>query len=857
MTTRYNPSVVESKWQKTWRDSGAFRALLPSETTKPKYYVLEMFPYPSGRIHVGHVRNYTIGDVIARFKKANGYNVLHPMGWDAFGLPAENAAIQHKTHPESWTYQNIAVMKEQLKTMGVAYDWDREIASCHPGYYVHEQNIFLTMYRKGLVYRRESFVNWDPVDQSVLANEQVIDDRGWRSGALVEKRKLSQWYLKITQYADELIDGLKTLDRWPDKVRVMQEKWIGRSEGARIQFQVSGQNNEIQVFTTRPETIYGASFLAISPSHPLAEQWSLKNPALKGFIAECNAMGTSEELLDKAEKKGIDTGFVADHPLIEGRTLPIYVANFVLMDYGTGALFGCPAHDLRDFDFAKKYGLPIRPVIKPDGTVPLIDTSIEPYTGLGVLEKSGDFNGLSVSDGRAKIIDCLENKKIGIRTISYRLRDWGVSRQRYWGCPIPMIHCAVCGIVPVPAASLPVVLPQDVTFDGTGNPLDHHPTWKHVSCPTCDGPAVRETDTLDTFSESSWYFARFCSPRLEDAPFSKEEANYWLPVDQYIGGIEHAVLHLLYARFFTRALRDCGYLDLAEPFSGLLAQGMVCHETYKTTTGQWVLPDDVIQNDRGDYVRHSDGAPIIKGRSEKMSKSKKNVVDSDTIIREYGADTARLFTISDSPPDRDLEWTDAGIQGTWRYIHRLWSLVSDFVPFLGAVDDVIPADLSDNDRALRRHIHRLIKDVTDSITQFQFNRYVAFLREMTNILGDIKTPSDYNSAVLREGISALIRLLAPACPHLAEELWRIIGNTSGVYESWPMVDIDLAAPQTVQIAVQVNGKLRAALTVPPGTGEQDATKMALAHENVQKCVVSQTIHKIIYIKDKVLNIVAS
>jgi leucyl-tRNA synthetase len=620
---RYNFSEVEARWQEVWRERGTFTVV--TDPSRPKYYLMEMFPYPSGKLHVGHVRNYTMGDLLARYKRAQGFNVLHPMGWDAFGLPAENAAIASKIHPAAWTYANIATMRTQLQRMGLSYDWTREIATCHPEYYRHEQKMFLDFLERDLAYRKESWVNWDPVENTVLANEQVIDGRGWRSGALVEKRLLSQWFLRITRYADELVDALATLERWPERVRVMQENWIGRSEGARILFRLDGRGDALDIFTTRPDTLFGASFCAIAPAHPLALELAATNPSLAEFVAECNRLGTSEAVLEQAEKRGFDTGVKALHPFLPGRALPVYVANFVLMEYGTGAIFGCPAHDQRDLDFARKYRLPVTPVVLPPGADrAAFAIADEAYTGDGTVINSDFLDGLGVAEAKRRAIERIEALQAGHGTIAYRLRDWGVSRQRYWGCPIPVVHCRDCGIVPVPAADLPVVLPDDVTFDRPGNPLDQHPTWKHTTCPRCGGAARRETDTFDTFFESSWYFDRYCSPRSERA-FDRRDVDYWMPVDQYIGGIEHAVLHLLYSRFFTRALRDCGYLDLAEPFAGLFTQGMVCHETYRDADGLWLFPEEVRRGEGGTAVDRRD-RPVSVGRTEKMSKSKKNVV---------------------------------------------------------------------------------------------------------------------------------------------------------------------------------------------------------------------------------------
>ncbi len=852
---RYNAKETEEKWQAVWRDRGVFH--VEADPSRPKYYVLEMFPYPSGKLHVGHVRNYTMGDVVARTKRAQGFNVLHPMGWDAFGLPAENAAIAGKVHPREWTYANIAVMRDQLKRMGLSYDWRREVATCHPEYYRHEQKMFLDFLAANLAYRKESWVNWDPVEHSVLANEQVIDGRGWRSGALVEKRLLSQWFLKITDFADDLLDGLKTLDRWPERVRVMQENWIGKSEGARVFFALKGQREPLEIFTTRPDTLFGAAFLAIAPNHPLAAAAAAKNnPALGEFIAECNRMGTSEAVLETAEKRGFDTGVKALHPFVPGWELPVYVANFVLMEYGTGAIFGCPAHDQRDLDFARKYALPVKPVVLPPDADPMsFAIGDEAYTESGTAFHSEFLNGLETAEAKRAATKRLVDLKVGERTIAYRLRDWGVSRQRYWGCPIPVIHCAACGIVPVPEKDLPVTLPDDVTFDQPGNPLAHHPTWKHVACPTCGGKAERETDTFDTFFESSWYFARYCSPRAATA-MNRAEVDYWLSVDQYIGGIEHAVLHLLYSRFFTRALKQCGYLGVSEPFAGLFTQGMVCHETYKNEAGEWLFPEDVTKaQEVGGTAVDAKGRPVTVGRIEKMSKSHKNLVGLDTIVETYGADTARLYLLSDSPPERDLEWTDSGIEGAWRYVNRLHRLVTEPPVKLGLPDargpEAWPAKLAD----LRGAIHRTIRDVTDDLDKFRFNRAVARIRELTNVLESM-TEEDSAGIVLREGLEAAVRLLGPMMPHLAEELWntlrpgRLLAD-----EKWPSFDAALATEDTVTMAVQINGKLRGTIDLPRDAQQDLAIATALALPAVVKALEGKTPRKTIVVPNRIVNVV--
>jgi leucyl-tRNA synthetase len=838
----YSAQTTEAKWQSVWRERATF--LARPDPKRPKYYVLEMFPYPSGKLHVGHVRNYTMGDVVARYKRAQGFNVLHPMGWDAFGLPAENAAIADGVPPKDWTYANIAVMRGQLQRMGIAYDWSREIATCHPEYYRHEQKMFLDFLKVGLAYRKESWVNWDPEEHTVLANEQVIEGRGWRSGAPVERRLLSQWFLRITKYADELLNALPTLERWPERVRIMQENWIGRSEGARVWWALAGRADRVEVFTTRPDTLYGASFLAISPNHPLAAAVAQEDPALAAFIAECNRVGTSEAAIESAEKKGFDTGLRALHPLDPSWHLPVYVANFVLMEYGAGAIFGCPAHDQRDLEFARKYGLPVKTVVRPRDADEQFAVGAEAYTDYGgVLFHSQFLDGLPVAEAKKAMTRHLESLGTGDGTVEYRLRDWGVSRQRYWGCPIPVIHCGKCGIVPVPEQDLPVRLPDDVSFNQPGNPLDHHPTWKHVVCPCCGGAARRETDTFDTFFESSWYFARFCSPRAATA-FTRPDVDYWLPVDQYIGGIEHAVLHLLYARFFTRALRDCGYLNLAEPFTGLFTQGMVCHETYQDAEGNWLFPEQVT---RGDDGATANGATVTIGRSEKMSKSKRNLVGLEAITDRYGADTARLYLLSDSPPERDLEWTDAGIEGVWRYVNRLWRLAAN-----GALPP--PGSVCEGEHPARRAIHRTIASVTDDFDKFRFNRAVARIRELTNLLEN--DGATLPPAVLREGIETAVRLINPMMPHLAEELWQLLGHgTLLADEPWPRAEAALLLDEFVTVAVQVNGKLRATLELPRDADQDAASKAALAQEGVTRAIGGKPVRKVILVPNRIINLV--
>ncbi len=855
--SRYNAKATEQKWQKVWDEKGTF--VTDTHTDKPKYYVLEMFPYPSGRIHMGHVRNYALGDVVARYRKAKGYEVLHPMGWDAFGMPAENAAMEHKVHPADWTYDNIANMRNQLKQVGLAIDWSREFATCDPEYYGKSQQIFLDFMREGLVYRRESQVNWDPVDMTVLANEQVIDGKGWRSGALVERRKLSQWFFKITDFADDLLAGLGTLDKWPEKVKVMQENWIGRSEGLKFTFKVAGKidgiDGEIPVYTTRPDTIFGASFCAIAAGHSIATSLAKNNPALKNFIEDCNRSGTTEEAIEKAEKRGHDTGLKVLHPFIKGETLPVYVANFVLMEYGSGAIFGCPAHDQRDLEFAHKYNLKVLPVVVPEGEdVQAFQIGSEPYVGPGLIANSAFLDGLDVESAKKEVIQRASDGGWGEKTVNYRLRDWGVSRQRYWGTPIPVIHCDSCGPVGVPSGQLPVTLPEDVSFEKPGNPLDHHPTWKHTKCPSCGAAAVRETDTMDTFVDSSWYFARFISPK-NDAPLEKEAVNNWLPVRQYIGGVEHAILHLLYARFFTRALNHIGQLDVKEPFEGLFTQGMVNHVTYRDSEGQWVFPELIQTRDDGSLFRSDSGFDVVEGRVEKMSKSKKNVVDPDDIIDQYGADTARWFVLSDSPPERDLQWTEAGIEGAWRFTQRLWRLLGTLESQLSAWGAAIPAALSDSALALRKATHKAIKGVSADIENLHFNKAVARIYEFTNSISG-KLSGDGAPEALREAIETLVLLVAPMMPHLAEEMWSNLGGEGLVAnQPWPEFDEALTTDDQVTIAVQINGKLRDTLMVSRDADKASLEAAALASEKIKTFTEGKNIRKIIVVPGRIVNIV--
>ena len=844
MSSRYNFKETEAKWQALWRDNATFS--VTEDTSRPKYYVLEMFPYPSGRIHMGHVRNYTLGDLVARYKRARGFNVLHPMGWDAFGLPAENAAIAHNVPPAEWTRDNVATMREQLQSMGLSYDWDREIATCEPDYYRHEQKMFLDFLDAGLVYRKESWVNWDPVENTVLANEQVIDGKGWRSGADVEKRRLAQWFLKITEYADDLLAELGNLDRWPDRVRLMQENWIGRSEGAYVHFPLIGRDDDLKIYTTRHDTLFGASFMAIAANHPLAHELAEGNAALGEFIAKCGRLGTSEAAIETAEKMGFDTGLKAAHPFVEGKELPVYVANFVLMEYGTGAIFGCPAHDQRDLDFARKYDLDVVPVVAPKDADPAeFAVGNEAFTDDGIHINSEFLDGTTVEDGKTMAADRLVNDGSGEATVNFRLRDWGVSRQRYWGCPIPVIHCDGCGIVPVPASDLPVELPADPDFSAPGNPLENHPTWKDIDCPACGKAARRETDTFDTFFESSWYFARFTDPKSDDA-FSRTAADYWLPVDQYIGGIEHAVLHLLYSRFFTRALKQCGYLDVKEPFAGLMTQGMICHETYQNADGDWITPEEA----------EAAGDGVNVGRSEKMSKSKKNVVDPASIIDAYGADTARLFMLSDSPPDRDLDWTDSGIDGAWRYVNRLWRMITEPKIAIAAIGEAKPDGVSDAVDAAEKAIHKTVAAVSSDLDKFHFNKAVALIRELTNLLDDLNVDDAGAAWLLRLGFDTVVHLIGPMMPHMAEELFSHLGHDTMLADSpWPAVDESMLVDDTVTVAVQVNGKLRGTLDLPKGAKNSDVEAQALALPRVAEAVGDSAPKKVIVVPDRIINVV--
>jgi leucyl-tRNA synthetase len=874
-TERYNPRVTEPRWQKAWAEARLFET--PNEDPRPKYYVLEMFPYPSGRIHMGHVRNYTMGDVVARYKRAKGFNVLHPMGWDAFGLPAENAARDNRVNPREWTYANIETMKGQLKTMGLSLDWAREFATCDPSYYRHQQKMFLDFLEAGLVERRSAKVNWDPVDMTVLANEQVIDGRGWRSGAPVELRDLTQWFFKITAMSQELLDSLETLPRWPEKVKLMQSNWIGRSEGLLIRWPLAEGTapegeSELEVYTTRPDTIFGASFMAIAPDHPLARKVAENNPELAAFIEEVRRTGTSAAALETAEKKGFDTGIRVVHPFDKSWKLPVYVANFVLMDYGTGAIFGCPSGDQRDLDFANKYGLPVIPVVMPKdadaATFQIID---EAYTDDGVMINSRFLDGMAPKPAFDEVADRLAavtigNRPMAERKVNFRLRDWLISRQRYWGCPIPVIHCEACGTVPVPDGQLPVELPADVTFDRPGNPLDHHPTWKHVNCPSCGAGARRDTDTMDTFVDSSWYFARFTDPWNEARPTTPgvvDGPKGWLPVNQYIGGIEHAILHLLYSRFFVRAMKATGHVaEVEEPFEGLFTQGMVVHETYRGGGG-YVTPAEV-RVEEADGRRRAlliaSGDEVEIGPIEKMSKSKKNVVDPDDIIAHYGADTARWFMLSDSPPDRDVIWTEAGVEGAHRFVQRVWRLVSEAAPALAGIT---PKPAHEGDAAaVSRAAHRALKAVGEDLDKLAFNNAVARIYTLVNAIqpqlaGAADAAPDMRAA-LREALDILVTLVAPMMPHLAEECRAALGGGAGLAanQSWPEHAAALVTDSEITLPVQINGKKRGDLTIARDADQAAVEEAALALDFVRKALEGRPPRKVIVVPQRIVNVVA-
>ncbi|MDE2375905.1 leucine--tRNA ligase [Bradyrhizobium sp.] len=869
---RYNARDAEPRWQAAWDDQKIF--VSKNDDPRPKYYVLEMFPYPSGRIHIGHVRNYTLGDVLARFMRARGFNVLHPMGWDAFGLPAENAAIERKVAPKAWTYDNIATMKKQLRSIGLSLDWSREIATCDPSYYKHQQKMFLDFLRTGLAEREKRKVNWDPVDMTVLANEQVIDGRGWRSGAVVEQREMNQWVFKITKYSQELLAALDGLDRWPDKVRLMQRNWIGRSEGLLIRFALDAATTpagetELKIFTTRPDTLFGAKFMAISADHPLAQAAAAKNPKLAEFIAEIKRMGTAQEIIDTAEKQGFDTGIRAVHPFDPTWKLPVYVANFVLMEYGTGAIFGCPAHDQRDLDFVNKYGLGNVPVVCPEGQDPksfvITDTA---FDGDGRMINSRFLDGMTIEQAKEDVAKRLEtetrgNAPVGERQVNFRLRDWGISRQRYWGCPIPVIHCPTCDVVPVPDEDLPVRLPDDATFDRPGNALDHHPTWKHVNCPKCGGKAQRETDTMDTFVDSSWYFARFTDPWNETSPTTQPLVNRMMPVDQYIGGVEHAILHLLYSRFFVRAMKATGHIAMEEPFAGMFTQGMVVHETYQKADGTFVQPAEVKIEGAGNDRRASllaTGEQVAIGPIEKMSKSKKNTVDPDDIIETYGADVARWFMLSDSPPDRDVIWSDERVQGASRFVQRLWRLVGESAGIAKGASAARPASFGEDATALRKAAHGALDKVTAGIERLHFNVCLAHIREFANALSEALQrpgqPSPDLAWAVKEASRILVQLFSPMMPHLAEECWQALGGSGLVSEAaWPQIERDLLVEDSVTLVVQVNGKKRGEVTVATAAQNPEIEAAVLALDAVKLALDGKPVRKVIIVPKRIVNVV--
>jgi leucyl-tRNA synthetase len=876
--SRYEPKSIESKWQAAWDEAGTFTAR--HDPAKPKYYVLEMFPYPSGRIHMGHVRNYTMGDVVARYKAAQGFSVLHPMGWDAFGMPAENAAMERGGHPKDWTYGNIADMRAQMKPLGLSIDWSREFATCDPEYYGQQQAMFIDMMKAGLVYRKAAVVNWDPVDMTVLANEQVIDGKGWRSNAPVERRELTQWFFKISDYSGELLDALDGLTNWPEKVRLMQANWIGKSRGLQFAFSTHGAPEgfeRIDVYTTRPDTLLGASFAAISPDHPLAKYLERHDPAVAEFVAECRRGGTSAEALETAEKKGMDTGITVLHPFDNNWEIPVYIANFVLMDYGTGAIFGCPAHDQRDFEFASKYGLPINPVFVTEGAVDAhLTEAYVPMKSERVQYIRG-FAGEDVQTGEeavAAAIAACEAQGVGHGVTNYRLRDWGISRQRYWGCPIPVIHCEACGVVPEKKENLPVELPYDVTFDIPGNPLDRHPTWRNCTCPQCGAAARRETDTMDTFMDSSWYYARFTAPHAQ-TPTDRAEADYWMNVDQYIGGIEHAILHLLYSRFFARAMYATGHLPhkAIEPFNALFTQGMVTHEIYKTTDANgrpvYHLPEDVtvftvadrriavlgdvpppdmdLVGDIDAWLQEMrDGGMLVEVvPSAKMSKSKKNVVDPMNIIEAFGADTARWFVMSDSPPERDVEWTASGAEATFKHLSRVWALSS-------RIGDM-PADHQGvGDADLARATAKTVDEVTRSIESFAFNKAIAALYGFTNTL----SRANASTAAMQQAIRTLAQLMQPMTPHMSESIWTAQGGVGLCAQAaWPVADPALLIDDTVILPIQINGKRRAEISVPADMPASEVEKLALADEDVIKFLAGAPVKKIIVVPGRIINVV--
>ncbi len=845
---KFNPSIVDKKWQKFWEDNKIFHS--SSSKNQPKYYCLEMFPYPSGKIHMGHVRNYTLGDVIANYKRLKGFNVLHPMGWDSFGMPAENAAIQKKLHPKEWTLNNIETMKCQLKLLGFSIDWEREISTCDENYYKHQQKFFLDLLKKGLVYKKESQVNWDPVDNTVLANEQVIDGKGWRSGAPVVQKKLSQWFFKITAFAEELNSSINTLNEWPDKVKLMQKNWIGKSVGCELYFKLKDINKKINIFTTRPDTIFGATFLALAVDHPLSKKY-INNKDYLNFKENCYKTGNTDEAIAKTEKIGFKTNFKAEHPFIKNKTLPIFFSNFVLMEYGSGAIFGCPAHDQRDLDFALKYKLDVIPVIAPsDQNLSKFNIKDEAYTGDGIIINSDFLNGLNVSDGKEKIIKEIEKKKFGTAKTSYRLRDWGISRQRYWGCPIPVMYNEKNEVIPVPENELPVKLPSDINFDQPGNPLDAHPTWKKAKCSKTGKSLIRETDTLDTFVDSSWYFLRFCSSNSNKKGFLTDDIKYWMPVDQYIGGVEHAILHLLYSRFFARAITKNTDFEIKEPFKGLFTQGMVCHKTFKNKENEWVFPEDVIEKD-GQFYEKKTMSQIQVGSSESMSKSKKNVIDPQTVIDLYGADAVRWFVLSDSPPDRDIQWSEEGISGSYKFIQKIWS-VSEMI------NKIEEKNKFNNLETLqcKKLINILIKDITYNIEKFHFNVAIAKFYEFINFMSKLLHENKAEKDIFKDIFKNFLILIYPFTPHVASECWEKNFKSNQIHTSkWPDFDSEIIKDRTINIVIQINGKKKSLINMKPNQKEELIFSNCLKIDKIKKLISEKKIIKKIYVKNKLVNIV--
>ena len=840
---RYNIKSVEKKWQKIWLEKKTDAAIL--DKNKKKFYCLEMFPYPSGKIHMGHVRNYTIGDVLARYKKLLGFNVLHPMGWDSFGLPAENAARENNLHPKSWTKKNIDTMKRQLKLLGLSLDWDREISTCEPDYYKHQQEFFLELFNKNLVYKKDTYVNWDPAEQTVLANEQVIDGKGWRSGVPVERKKLSQWFFNIKKFSQDLLDELEKLNNWPDKVKLMQKNWIGKSFGCEINFQIEKKNNEkIKVFTTRPDTIFGASFIALSIDHPISKNFE-KDNNFKKFKLECSKTGTTEEALAIAEKIGFNTGLFVLHPFKKEIKLPIYIANFVLMDYGTGAIFGCPAHDQRDLDFANKYKLNVLPVVKPEKIDPKeFKITDKAYTDDGILFNSDFLNNLKVTDAIKKAIEVITNKNFGEKKVTFRLKDWGVSRQRYWGCPIPIVYNEKGEAFPVDKKDLPILLPEDVDLNSKGNPLEKHPTWKFTKLSSGE-KALRETDTLDTFVDSSWYFLRFCSPKNKKYGFEIEDINYWMPVDQYIGGVEHAILHLLYSRFFMRALAfENKKFNYSEPFESLFTQGMVCHETYKNENNNWLYPDEIEKNSKGQFITKKDKEKVMDGPSESMSKSKKNIIDPEEMINMYGADSIRWFMLSDSPPERDVQWSQEGVSAAFKFIQKLWKLNND-------IFNKKDINSSSGDISLQKAVNKTVYNVTKNLDNFQYNVVIANMHEIYNLFYDHNINNNTSTKTMKKEWEKITMLLMPLVPHLANECCEKMNKEF----YWPKYDPKLLKEENCTIVIQVDGRKRGILEMPIDSKETVIIKKSKEIDNVSKHIENTVIIKNIYIKNKLLNFI--